>query len=405
MGLAKTKVSLMLNHLTKSKEFGRKRGVNKKVIVTIPCLLLGGTELQTSRLVKALSQNGYNVQVICFFEHCSDGLKIIKEAGADVALLGLDRKHGLLKLFRKLICHFKENKPYIVHIQYMSPGFIPVLAARLARVPTVFATVHQPGRTYGWKAKLLLRAASSLCDQFFCISKAVEKSWFGSSQLFNPDTVRKRGHCTIYNAVDVHSISKAAEKARKEGLRRRLGLTEYKVIGCVGRLRREKGQQWLISAMSEVLEHYPNVRLLLIGDGPDRRALEEQARSLGVMESIVWLGEVPPDDVAQYYGAMDVLVVPSEFEGFGLVAAEGMAAGLPVIASKVDGLCEVVSHEYTGYLVHSGKVDELLFLILSLLFTPEKRMLQLRNAAYAKAQEFSYELYESNIIKAYKLSY
>lgn len=363
-------------------------------------MLLGGTEIQTATLVKALASDGHKVSVVCFFEHCSESVRMMESAGGKTVLLDMQREQGLFPLLTRLINFFGDEGPDVVHVQYMAPGFIPVLAARLARVPTVFATVHQPGRTYGWKAKLLLRAASRLCDQFFCISRAVEKSWFGSSQLFNLDTMKKRGHCTIYNAVDVHKISAAAEKARKSGLKERLGLAGCKVIGCVGRLRKEKGQQWLIAALPEIIKHQPSARLLLVGSGPGRSNLEYLAKSFGVADSIIWIGAVPHDEVARYYGVMDVLVVPSEFEGFGLSAVEGMAAGLPVIGSRVDGLREIIRPGYNGFLVEPENISDLSSKILHIL-SNESSLSPNNGIFFHSAEEYSLSRYVSQIQKAY----
>jgi len=139
----------------------------RKVVVTIPVLLVGGTEVQTLNLVRTLVDCGYRVTACCYYDHEASMVASMEDAGAKVVLMNLDRAAGLWHLLGKLRQFFCEERPDIVHVQYIAPGLIPILAARLAMVPTVFATAHQPGRTYGWKAKLLLRSAARLCTSFF----------------------------------------------------------------------------------------------------------------------------------------------------------------------------------------------------------------------------------------------
>ena len=105
----------------------------------------------------------------------------------------------------------------------------------------------------------------------------------------------------------------------------------------------EKGAQDLIAAIPKIVAGVPDVQFTIVGDGSERDALQTQAESLGVADRIHWVGRVAKDQVHRYLATMDVVVVPSHFEGFGLSAAEAMAMGKAVVASNVDGLREVVS--------------------------------------------------------------
>jgi glycosyltransferase involved in cell wall biosynthesis len=184
--------------------------------------------------------------------------------------------------------------------------------------------------------------------------------------------VTSRRHWTLYTGVDVEAV---AASASREGpaLRKRLGLEGHPVAGVVGRLRHEKGQDILLEAMAQVAARVPEARLLVVGDGPDRDALQAQARRLGLESSVVWAGQAAPEEVHAYYGAMDVLVVPSRFEGFGLVAVEGLAAGLPVVASGVEGLREIVEGLPGEELVPAGDAGALEKAIVDCLQCPKAR--------------------------------
>lgn len=322
-----------------------------KVVITLPVLLTGGTEFQTMSLVKVLAGAGYDVTVCCFYDYEQSMVDAMGQSGARVELLKLNREDGLLVLLKNLVSYFGKAKPDICHVQYMAPGFIPVAAARMARVPVVFATVHQPGHPYGKKAHFLLRLAARLCTQFICISRSVESSWFGSSDIFDAHAQKNGlGHCTIFNAVDLKAIVAASESSDKSEIRNLYGIGSGLIIGCVARLRVEKGQKILIEAFAEVVKTIPTVQLLMIGEGPDKSELLRLTEVFGVSQNVIWLGRQDQADVYKLYGVMDVVVVPSLFEGFGLTAAEAMAAGLPVIASDIDGLAEVVQDGETGFL-------------------------------------------------------
>jgi len=373
----------------------------QKVVITIPVLLTGGTEIQTLTLVKVLVRAGYEVIVCCFYEFDQCMVNQMRQASAKVALLNQNWNDGLWSILKNVTLFLREEKPYIVHVQYMAPGFIAVLSARLAGVRTVFATVHQPGRTYGWKAKALLRLAASMCTSFFCISRSVEESWFGTSTLFDAEALKKYRHCTIYNAVDIDQVQELVEKGKQENLRRQLNLDEGTVIGCIARLRCEKGQSFLIDALAEILKDLPSVRLVIIGEGPDRSALLDQADQLNISNSIVWLGPMSHSETMRHLAVMDVLAVPSLFEGFGLVAAEAMAAGIPVVASQTDGLTEVIDQGRTGLLFEPGNCKEMTDALVYMLESKNRQREYGESGKERVRELFALHAFEHSISRAY----
>jgi glycosyltransferase involved in cell wall biosynthesis len=374
-----------------------------RVVIGIPVLFAGGTEKQTLTLVSVLISNGYKVTVCCYYESDMLIVSAMKKAGAEVFSLGLKRLNGLRLLLARLKTLWKEMKPDIVHVQYIAPGFIPVIAAKLAGIKTVFATVHQPGRIYGWKEKLLLRTVAKICTAFFCNSKAVEESWFGNSEILEPDKIRSgRKHVTIYNGVDVDNIARVAKSADKEKIRNSLNINDKKVIGAVGRLRSEKGQAVLLNAMVDVIKDCPDSVLLVVGDGPDRMSLELRAKSLGLENNILWLGQKDRDEVFQFYSVMDIVAVPSLFEGFGLSAAEAMAASRPVVGSRIDGLTEIIEEGITGYTVPVNDSRRLAQAIVALLNSPGKAEVMGLEGHDRVKKMFSLERFAKSTLAAYR---
>lgn len=345
----------------------------KKVLIAIPVLLIGGTEMQTLNLVRILIKDSYQVMVCCYYEYNNSMVSQMERAGATVILMKLKRSDGMLSLMIKLKKLFRELQPDIIHVQYVAPGLLPIIAARLAGIKTIFATVHQPGRVYGWKAKVFLKIAVKLCTVFFCNSKAVEESWFGDSEVFNPNKdYKKRKHFTIYNAIDVDHIEQIIKDSDPKKIKNNLRLNDKSVIGVVGRLRWEKGQDILLEAMPEVIKAIPNAILLVVGDGPDRKKLEDKAKELGIENHIIWMGQMDHEEVIKLYTIMDVVAVPSRFEGFGLSAAEAMAAGCPVICSRVDGLTEIIEDGVMGYLFPVGDSKRLAISLINVLSKKQK---------------------------------
>ena len=168
----------------------------------------------------------------------------------------------------------------------------------------------------------------------------------------------------------------------KPTLRARLGLpNDCPLIGTVGRLRPQKGVEVLLHAFQWVIIEEPTTVLLVIGDGELRPDLERLAHTLGVADSVRFLGERP--DVSDILPALDVYAHPALFEGMPNAVMEAMAAGLPVVATDVDGTRELIEDGNTGWLVPSGDAPKLAERILILFADP----LAARHAGQAAARK------------------
>jgi glycosyltransferase involved in cell wall biosynthesis len=378
---------------------------NKRVVlIATPVLLVGGTEIQTLSVVQTLIQTDYHVIVCCYYEFDITVVEWFKSVGAEVIVMKFKRNDGLFHLAKGLIRLFRELKPDIVHVQYLAPGLVPIVAARMAGIKTIFSTVHIAGSVaYGRKAKFLLRLASKFCKTFFCVSKGVEEFWFGSSQVLDPARIdNSRKHYTIYNAVDIEKIEKVIDKTDINSLRSSLGIHKKRVLGIVGRLAHQKGHAVLLDAMPEVIRHFPDVVLLVIGKGPEREFLEKKAGEVGIGRHILWLGERRQEDIFRLYSIMDIFVMPSLYEGFGLTAAEAMAAGLPVVGTNIEGLSEIIENNVNGYLVTVNNSNELAKAVIKLLID-SKNAKTIGMNGYEKIKKFfSMENFRKSWLAAYR---
>jgi glycosyltransferase involved in cell wall biosynthesis len=349
-------------------------GRGRKIIVGIPCLLLGGSELSTLAFVAALMKEGYEIRVCCYHESDSVIVMRFENLGARVDVLGLPRDGvpSLRAVYRNLFRYFHSHRPDGVHVQYFAPGMVPILAARRAGVKHVFATVHAAGpRGYGVRAKGMLRLAACLTDHFFCVSQNAERFWFGSvSRVQEPSQWRKTRHSTIHNGVDVEAIQAAGKGVQRGSFFSDLP-ADAQVIGIVGRLVQLKGHSTLLHALATVVRKMPQTHLLVVGSGADEARFRQEANALGVADHVLWKGRIEPEVLPQYYHVMDVCAVPSYWEGFGLTAAEAMAAGKPVVGTDVPGLREVIEDQVTGYLVPVDDAPALADKLLRLLSRPQ----------------------------------
>jgi glycosyltransferase involved in cell wall biosynthesis len=137
----------------------------------------------------------------------------------------------------------------------------------------------------------------------------------------------------------------------------RMGWGGRPIIGSLGRLAPQKGLQYLLRAAPEVLRENPTALFVFAGDGPERQALEAEANSLGVGDSVLFLGV--QDDVPGLLAAIDVLAMPSLSEGMPMALLEAMACGKAVVASRVGAIPKVIEHRVNGWMIESGDVDGL----------------------------------------------
>jgi glycosyltransferase involved in cell wall biosynthesis len=179
-----------------------------------------------------------------------------------------------------------------------------------------------------------------MAERILAISRFVAKSVVDSG--VPPEKVE-----IVYEGVEVPPT--VTEEARQSARQHwGVGRTE-RLVGCVGYLLPEKGQEFALRALSTLRERFPEARLLLAGDGPCRAKLQGLARELGLQEAAIFAGFV--EDVAQVYAALDAFVFPSLAEPLGTSLLAAMAWGLPVLAVASGGVPEYVEHGVTGLLV------------------------------------------------------
>ena len=251
--------------------------------------------------------------------------------------------------------------PDIAHTHLIHADMYGYTAAKLARVSKVISSRHNDDQfRYRPRWRRLNRQLWKRLDAGIAISAAV--AGFAEAVEGAP---RDKLHIVPYGMEYRWLSDEAIERARHR-LRAELGLPpDTPLLGMVCRLVQQKGLPYSLEALRRIQSDFPAARLVIIGDGEQAGELRQLAAALGVEERVYWLGW--RDDAAELMTALDVLLVPSLWEGFGLVVLEAMARRVPVIASRVSALPEVLVHGETGLLIEPRDVDGLAQAIARLL--------------------------------------
>lgn len=275
----------------------------------------------------------------------------------------------------------------LVHAHGYKANFYGLLAARVAAVP-VTTTCHnwlgesRSMRTYTWLDRYLLR----FFDGIAAVSRSV------AEQLGHAGTRRRVR--VIANGVPTRGPGIASRFADQIGTGDRI------VVGTVGRLSVEKGASVLIEAASQICPDFPRALFVVVGDGPQRSSLEARVRELGMPGQFLFAGE--RNDVDQIYRSLDVYVLPSFQEGMPMALLEAMAAGLPVVATKVGGVPDLVSDPSVGILVEPGDPAAMATGIRDLLSDQSRRELMGSNARKRVEDQFSAAAMARNYVELYQ---
>ena len=306
-------------------------------------------------LVKGLDKSMFS-QVFCYLRGNDEDHTEFETFGHDVFTLNISKKK--LRTFQPLAVLqlariIKEQGIDIVHCQLHKPTVYGTLAVYMTgKNLKVINHVRGLNRTHTFRRKLLNRALFRRISRIIAVSHAVRDDIVRTNWMSFPDKV-----VTIYNGIDVQSYNDCS--LSPEEARIRLGLPDKEVFvyGTVGRLAETKGQRILLEAFVRVYEKYPKSWLILAGKGRLESELHSLAVELNIHERVLFLGY--RTDVPVVLRACDVFVLPSIAEGLPGALLEAMATGVPVIASRVGGVPEILNSPDAGTMVSPSSVDEL----------------------------------------------
>jgi glycosyltransferase involved in cell wall biosynthesis len=276
------------------------------------------------------------------------GIEIIDVPSLVRRISPINDLRGLVALFR----HIRKIEPHIVHTHTSKAGILGRLAAWLSRVPIVIHTPH--GHVfYGHFGRLLSRIFLQMEKLLGRITHHhIALTPEEGKDYSNLGVAKSKNISVIHSGVDLNCFKRSTTENNPR--RNELAIPpDYLVVGYVGWLIPIKGVTYLVNAMAEVVQRHPNSLLVLVGKGDEKGEeevkLSKQVENLGIVDNVRFLGWRP--DVNEIMGCFDIFVLPSLNEGMGRVLVEAMATGLPIVASRVGGIPDLVKHGENGLLI------------------------------------------------------
>jgi len=309
------------------------------------------------------------------------GVKVVPISSLVRKIAPVQDLQAFLSLWRLML----QERPDIVHTHTSKTGILGRWAAKMAGVPIIVHTPH--GHVfYGHFGPLVSRfflaierLTASITDCMVALSEG-ERNDYIRFCVSSPDKI-----VTIHSGVEIDRYMKA--EVNVEEKRRSLGLNPNAlVVGTVGWLLPIKGPIHLLNAMAHIWRNHPEIRLVFVGKGELEGKLRAEASRMGVSERVTFLGW--RDDIPEIMQILDIFVLPSLNEGMGRVLVEAMAAGRPVVASKVGGIPDLVEHKKNGFLVGPGDVNGTSLAIKRLLIDRKMRD-EMGRMGRAMAQNFT----------------
>jgi len=317
-----------------------------RVLQLITSLERGGAENHLLALLTHADRRAFELETAVLSGE-GELVPVFRKAGIPVHLLKARNRFDPLALGR-LVRLLREGHFDILHSHLFRADIYAGLAvARLGeRRPLLVSTRHNDDRFFlNPFVGLVHYGVSARQDLIIAISDHIAR-FTVSRGVRHPERVRR-----VYHGLEP-PVTKALEREGQH-IRQELGIgPDEFLVGNVGRLALQKGQRHLIAAMPLLLERVPRARAIIAGGGDLEDYLRDLANEMGVADRVHVLG--PRKDVPALMHAIDVFVMPSIWEGFGLVLLEAMAAGRPIVASRVATIPEVVADGESGLLVPAG---------------------------------------------------
>jgi glycosyltransferase involved in cell wall biosynthesis/protein-tyrosine-phosphatase len=316
--------------------------------------LWAGAEVQLATTVSYLAtRTDLHVTAVLF----NDGRLAaeLRRLGIDVTVID-ETRHNSLGILLSLTRFLIERRIDLVHTHRYKDTVLGAVAAKLAGVPRVVRTMHGLREPMtGWN-RVKFGAYQALDNMMLrgCADRVIAVSNRMAGTLIANGFTSSRV-TTIHNGIDPGTVvpSRSANDMKRE-----LGVHDASiVIGTAGRLSAVKGHDTFIRAVRQVLDQEPHARFVIAGDGPLDDDLRSLAAQLGVDRACVFAGA--RGDINNLLAALDVFVLPSLNEGLPMAVLEAMAAGKPVVVSRVGGLPEVIQHGASGLLVPPGDAHAL----------------------------------------------
>ena len=348
--------------------------------------LIGGQEVFAQEVAEHFVKKGWEVDIITMYlDKSLKKLENINNVMVHRIGMGKIKYLSFLMGYFRLVCYLlrldKGKKYDLIHaVGDGHPSIITITIKKLKRKPGMI-TIQGGCISAGFKSNLSGRISRKLQEWSFKNADLVHV--ISQSLAERAKKLGAENIVIIPNGVD----SRLFKPMGKKELRKKYGISaEEKIIISVARLDPVKGVDYLIKATALVGGGIPDLRLIVIGDGEQRKQLEELINRLYLDSKVHLLGFLSHQQISEYLNMSDVFVLPSRHEGLGIALIEAMACGVPVIGSRVDGIPDVIDDGKNGILVPPGDVNELAEAIERLLRDKNLRD-NFTKAGFEKVQE------------------
>lgn len=338
-----------------------------KILFVIDKLEVGGTEKQLVETIQRLNKEKFEL-FLRYLAHSQSPLFDLLEQSGKVRTFVLNVRstyslRALIAVYR-LVQFIRSEKIDIVQGYFLKAKFLGMIAGKLAGKRTI-SCMRDLGMAINYKSLPPLIIANLCTDRFLVNSESI-KNYLIKNQKINPKKID-----VIMNGVDLNRFRPSANEDKKK-YKKDLGIdTDHLVVGVISNLKPEKGLEHFIRAAALASEVNSKVRFVIVGKGPLEDELRQIAGDLRVQDKILFAGG--SDDVRKFLFAFDIGVLCSVSEGFSNAILEYMAAGLPVIATKVGGNMEQVQDGITGILVSPSDPQSLANAVIKLANDQELR--------------------------------
>lgn len=327
----------------------------------------GGTEKHLFQLIKKLDRKKF-ATIVCPLRFDADFLKIFEEEGAKVICLPLKRIYGIsgIKQAAKLYQIIKKYKVDIVQSFNVDSDIYGTIIAKLAGASVMISSRRDLG-TYRKNRQLrVLELTNRYVSHFLAVCDEV------ALVTAETENVPREAITTIYNGIEKENLAKV-DPSKSAILRKKFNIRPNDfVVGNVSHFRPEKGHGVFFDAIRQLRAQIPNLRVILVGDGPLRPGFQRDIENEGLASRVFFAGYVT--DVVNYLALMDVCcLTPVSNEGFSNALLEQMALGMPVIATDIGGNREAIEHGISGLVVPPNDAKALADAMKELYCDVEKR--------------------------------
>ncbi len=307
---------------------------------------IGGTEQVIKQLITGLDQAKFDCQVLCLDGQIGPLGNQLQAQG--IVIDNLHRQPGFdLALIKAIRDVLRIQQVDILHCHQYTPYFYGVLAAMFTNVRVIYTEhgrFHPDG--YSWKRRVVNPLLNLATDSITTISEATRQA------LIHYEWFPARSIKVIYNGIRDNASDIANTKDRSS-----IELPDEAIVfGTIARLDSIKNHRMMLDSFSIVRKQRPDTRLLIVGDGPERDALNNHAQALGIESSVLFTGF--QTDTPRFLAFMDVFLLSSFSEGTSMTLLEAMSFSKPCVATAVGGNIELLQHRESGLLSESGNSED-----------------------------------------------